>query len=56
MHLKMAILPPDIILGWEDGILEAVPGAEVRTFQNPADVGDFIDEITCAWICTGRVV
>jgi phosphoglycerate dehydrogenase-like enzyme len=49
MHLKMAILPPDIIPGWEDRIREAVPGAEVRTFQNPADVGDFIDDTTCAY-------
>ena len=49
MHLKMAILPPDIIMEWEDRIREAVHGAEVRTFKSPDDVGDYIDEVNCAY-------
>jgi phosphoglycerate dehydrogenase-like enzyme len=49
MKLKMALLPPDIIEDWEDKIHEAVLGAEVRTFQSPADVGDYIEQVTCAY-------
>jgi len=49
MHLKMAILPPDIIVEWEDRIREAIPGAEVTTFKSPADVGGYIDEVNCAY-------
>ena len=57
MHLKMAILPPDIIVEWEDRIREAVPGAEVRIFESPAEVGDYIDEVNCAYgNCTSGVV
>src|SRR5271166_993399 len=49
MQLKMALLPPDIIVDWEDRIREAVPGAEVRSFKSPDDVGDYIEEVNCAY-------
>jgi len=49
MNLKMALLPPDVIEGWEDEIREVVPGSEVRTFKSPADIGDFIEEVNCAY-------
>ena len=49
MNLKMALLPPDVIDDWEERIREAVPGAEVRTFKSPADVGNYAEEINCAY-------
>lgn len=45
----MALLPPDVIDGWEDRIREVVPGAEVRTFTSPAEVGGYIEEINAAY-------
>ena len=45
----MALLPPDIISGWEDEIQEAVPGAEVRTFVKPEEALDYIEDATCAY-------
>lgn len=49
MKLTMALLPPDIIDDWEEKIRAAVPGAEVRTFASPDEVGGYIEEITCAY-------
>ncbi len=45
----MALLPPDVMEGWDDQIREAVPGAEVRTFASPDEVGDYMDDATCAY-------
>jgi len=49
MKLKMALFPPDVIDGWEEEIRESVLGSEVRTFKSPDEVGDYIEEITCAY-------
>lgn len=49
VSLKMAILPPEFIEDWEDKIREVVPGAEVRTFTSAAEVGDYIDDVNCAY-------
>jgi phosphoglycerate dehydrogenase-like enzyme len=49
MNLKMALLPPDIIYDWEDRIREAIPDAEVRTFKSPDEVGNYIEEVNCAY-------
>ena len=49
MNFKMALLPPDIIDGWENQIREAVIGADVRTFRSPEEAGDYMENATCAY-------
>jgi len=49
MNLKMVLLPPDVVPGWEGKIRGVVPGAEVRVFDSPNDVGGYIDDATAAY-------
>lgn len=45
----MAIFPPEYIDEWEDKIRESVPGSDVRTFHSATEVGNYIEEINCAY-------
>ncbi len=49
MNFKMALLPPDIIDGWEYQIRETLHGAEVKAFRSPEEAGDYIEDATCAY-------
>lgn len=49
MKFKMVLLPPDVQDDWEQRIREVVPGAELKVFSAPAEVGTYIDDATCAY-------
>ena len=44
MSFKMVLLPPGLVPGWPETLRDAVPGIEVRMYEDPADaVEDIVD-------------
>src|SRR5262249_31742259 len=49
MSFKMVLLPPDIGADWPDKIRQAVPGAQVEAFQEPAAAREAIVDADAAY-------
>ena len=49
MSFKMVILPPGYHEDWPEKIRQAVPGAEVKVFDDPKDAYDDIVDADCAY-------